>query len=309
MIPESTIREGFTQSELSMFSACPQKWDYRYNRRMDKPDHFSFPLMVGTAFHSAMEILYHTGFKKIPVATLQFPTYTIPSAADIEKAEYWNKVLSQMVIAYAAYWKNQDSTLNIISFEEEVEVNYRTLRLRGKIDLTLDRKGIYILDHKTCARITKDFLAGWDFRFQFLFYLWLKHKADPDLPLKGYGVNLVKKPELRQKVGESLDGFAARCFTDMVSEPEKYFYREWYPIDKKVLHHFETEVLDPKIDVLKLAINGVDAVIKNKNTDECQRLGYAPCQFIDLCRHGYSSMKHLYRVRDKKHEELETEND
>jgi hypothetical protein len=224
MIPESTIREGFTQSELSMFSACAQKWDWRYNRRMNKPGEITFPLMIGTAFHSAMEVVYQTKFKVIPVATLQFPPNSIPTSNEIAKIEYWNEVLTQMIKAYAPRWQEKDSKLDIISLEEEVEVAYRGLRLRGKIDQTLNRaKQVWINDHKTCSRITKESIAGWNFRFQFLYYLWLKSMAYPTMKLGGYGVNLVKKPELRIKVGESNQQFAIRCFTDMVSEPEKYF--------------------------------------------------------------------------------------
>ena len=306
MIYDSTIREGFTQSELSLFSACAQKWDWRYNRRMDKPDYFSFPLVVGSAFHSAMEVLYQTKFERVPIATLQIPPYTIPSSSDIEKIEYWNKVLTEMIKAYAVYWKRQDIKMEILSYEEEIEVEYRGFRLRGKIDLTLDRKGIFILDHKTTSRISKDIIAGWDFRFQFLFYLWLKVKSGHK-NVKGYGVNLVKKPELRIKSGEAIDSFAVRCFDDMVSEPEKYFYRDWYTIDQTTLNAFQVDVIDPKLDKLLLAKAGHDEIIRDKNTDECQRLGFAPCPYIDLCRHGYSNMKHLYRIRDKKHEELELE--
>lgn len=312
LINIGTVEEGFTQSEFSEMS-CMQRWNYRYNQRLQKPGRIYFPFLIGSIFHEAMEQFYTTAGARVAVATLQFEEGDVPSAGDLEEQSYWNAVLPMMVEAYCIYYKADPIKWKIIRVEQELDIVYRGFRLRGKIDLTItiDANGNWIVDHKTASRFNKDVIAGWDFRFQFMFYIWLLSKTENPIPIKGYYVNAVKKPELRVKKNESLPEFAARVRQDMIVEPDKYFYREPYIITKDALAHFEKVVVDPKLTQLQFVIDNPDhplseAIITNKNTDECQKYGGAPCEFIELCRHG-EKMKFLYRVKPQKHSELELE--
>lgn len=314
LIRSVTISEGFTQSELSTYGACPQKWFWRYNLLLEKSGSFSFALMVGSAFHAAMEEFYATKGKRCTVATLQFEEDAIASADDLLKLEYWNQILPMMVKAYCIYYKDDAEKWDIESIEEKVDIGFEGWRLRGMIDLRFAvlKTGRWILDHKTSARLSLDTVAGWDFRFQFMFYLWLKVKMG-DTDLKGYYVNAIKKPELRQKKTETIEQFAQRVFEDMVAEPDKYMYREKYPVTTEMLEHFEKAVVVPRLKLLATAADPLtprdlaEALVFNKNTDECQRYTGAPCPYIDLCRHGYQKMGFLYRQREQKHQELDVE--
>lgn len=309
LIYRHTVSEGFTQSEFSEMS-CFQRWNLRYNQLLQKPGIIQFPFSVGTVFHDAMEQFYKTKGMRVNVATLQFQEHDVPSLTDIQKREYWNHVLPAMVDAYMIYYKTDPVLWDIIHIERELDVMYRGFRLRGKIDLKIRQKnGIWIVDHKTAGRLNKDVVAGWDFRFQFMFYIWLMSKVDPD-KLQGYIVNLAKKPELRVKQNESIQQFAARVREDMIQNPDKYFFREEYLISKGALQHFETAVVDPKLTKLQYIIDHPKdplstALMRDKNTSECQKWGGAPCQFIDICRHGMEKMRHLYTEKPQKHEELE----
>ena len=316
LIRPSIIADGFTQSELSTFGACAQKWNWRYNQLLDKAGTYSMALMVGTAFHDAMEQFYATKGARVNVATLQFEDHVIPSAEDLQELEYWNHVLPMMVKAYAIYYKDDFDIMEVLQIEEEVDVVWNDFRLRGKIDLRFNEpNGLFILDHKTTARLTRETVAGWDFRFQFMFYLWLKTIQKPEIKkeLKGYWINAVKKPELRVKKNETIPQFALRVFEDMVQEPEKYFYRERFFVTKDLLEHFENQVVLPRINLIKAIADSktprwlAEGILFNKNTDECQHYTGAPCPYIDLCRHGQDKMGFLYRQRDKKHMELELE--
>lgn len=309
LIHRNTVSEGFTQSEFSEMS-CFQRWDFRYNQLLIKPGEIHFPFLVGTVFHDAMEQFYKTKGMRVNVATLQFGENDIPSLADIQKRDYWNHVLPSMVEAYMIHYKADPVIWDIMEIERELDITYRGYRLRGKVDLKLRKKdGIWIADHKTSSRLNKDVVAGWDFRFQFMFYIWLMSKVDPD-KLNGYIVNTVKKPELRVKQNETIQGFAARVKEDMIAEPFKYFHRDDYPINKGALEHFEREVVNPKIDKLQFIIDNPThpvaiALMKEKNTSECQKWGGAPCAYIDICRHGMDKMQHLFIAKERKHEELE----
>ena len=319
MVSESTISprtlsDGLTQSEISTFGDCAQKWNWRYNNRLEATGSFAFYFMVGHAFHEFLEQFYATKGKRCNVATLQFEEGVISSADDLLKLEYWNHVLPAMLKAYAIYYKNDFEKWEILQIEEEVSVEYRGFRLRGKIDLRhREADGEYIDDHKTSASLKKEVVAGWDFRFQFMFYLWLKWIQNPKTKIRGYYINAVKKPELRVKKNESIPEFAQRVFEDMVSEPDKYFYREKFPITKGALQHFQNRVVDPRLTLIEVAADPTtpkklaEAIMTNKNTSECQKYTGAPCPFIHLCRYGYSENSHLYTVREQKHKELEEE--
>lgn len=314
LIRPVTISDGFTQSELSTFGDCAQKWNWRYNHRLEAAGSFSFPLMVGSGLHDFMEQWYATKGKRANVATLQLPEGAIASSDDLLKLQYWNHVLPSMLKAYAIYYKDDHIKWEILQIEEEVSVEYRGLRLRGKIDLRhRESSGEYIDDHKSTSTLSKEVVAGWDFRFQFMFYLWLKWVQNPKNKINGYYINAVKKPELRVKKAESIPEFGQRVFEDMVAEPDKYFYREPFPITRGALQHFQDKVVDPRLTILKAAADVTtirelaEAIITNKNTSECQKYTGAPCPFMHLCRHGFDENSHLYEVREQKHMELESE--
>ena len=174
-----TVAEGFTQSEFSDMS-CMQRWNWRYNQMLVKPGSIPWPLRVGTGFHDAMEQFYLTGGARVNVATLQFEEYDVPSLQDHNDLTYWNAVLPMMIEAYKIYYKDDPIKYKILQVEREMDVTYRGLRLRGKIDLMLeDGDGLWISDHKSSGRLNKDVVAGWDFRFQFMFYIWLL-SLDPE---------------------------------------------------------------------------------------------------------------------------------
>jgi len=286
-----------------------QRWNYRYNQLLEKPGIINYPLRVGSAWHGFQEEFYSTKGTRWSVATLQFEEHDVPSQVDIEEMAYWNVVLPAMAEAYTLYYKADPIKWEIISIERELDIRYRGVRLRGKIDLTLrDKNGNWIADHKTTSRLNLDVVAGWDFRFQFMFYLWLMSKVD-SIKLKGYIINATKKTELRVKKAESLPEFGARVREDMIINPDKYFYRHQYIITKGQMENFEKNVVDPKLDILEYIMAHPDdplawSLMHNKNTDECQKWGGKPCPYIELCQHG-ESHKFMYREKEQKHSELE----
>jgi hypothetical protein len=309
-----TLSDGFTQSELTEMGRCVQKWNWRYNHLFEKAGAISFPLMVGSVLHDAMEQFYMSP-TRVKVATLKFEEGAIPSLQDITDLEYWNHVLPRMIEAYMIYYRNDKDKWEIHSIEEEIDITFEGFRLRGKIDLTVgDPDGKFTVDHKSTSRLNKDIVAGWDFRFQFMFYLWLKQKKTYDPMLKGYYINAIKKPELRVKKNESVPEFAQRVFEDMVQEPDKYFYRDRYVISDAALKHFETTVVRHKLTKIRAVLNPstpmdlAEALIQDKNTNECQPYNGAPCPYLELCRHGYEKMGFLYQTKPYKHAELDNEN-
>ena len=309
--------EGWTQSEITLMDDCGQKWFYRYHELLRKKGDFSWALIVGSAFHATLEQMYATQGQRWAVPTLVFPPGTVLSGQQMEKEMYWNHVLPAMCTAYSQYHASDFEKFVVEEIEEKVEVEFMGFKFRGMIDLRfrpIAKDGQWIMDHKTASRIDTATTAGWDFRFQFMFYLWLKWKQGT-VPLRGYFINGVKKPELKIKKTESLPEFAERCRQDMVFEPQKYFYREKLIMTADAMEHFERHVLMPKIIRLQMLAGQASigeeseviaaTVARNMNTSHCQAYGI-PCEFLDLCRHGQDMMFN-YERRDHKHEELEAE--
>ena len=311
MNPERAA-EGFTQSEITLMDDCGQKWYYRYHELLRKRGDFSWALLVGSAMHAALEQMYATKGERWAVPSLQFPPGTILSPAQQEKELYWTHVLPAMLTAYSQHYANEFEKFVIEEIEEKVEVYFEGFTFRGMIDLRfhpISTDGEWIMDHKSASRLTIETTAGWDFRFQFMFYLWLKWKQGKTR-LRGYFINGIKKPELRVGKKETIQAFAERVRQDMVFEPQKYFYREKLIMTADAMTHFERVVLMPKIYRLR-QVTGVygpelaGAIVHNLNTSHCQAYGI-PCEFLPLCRHG-QEMLFDYERRDHKHEELEAE--
>jgi len=310
---------GFTQSEISTLSNCGMKWNLLYNHCLKKTGTFSWALVVGDAFHDAMEQLYRNRGQGFVLKEFKFPIDVILTNNQKAEEHYWRQVLQAMIEAYVIYYKDDFSRwiYTDSDVEEEICIEYMGFKLRGKIDLRFEpapNRGLHILDHKTTSKIDAEVTAGWDFRFQFMFYLWLDWKSGRNP--RGFYTNAVKKPQLRRKNNgtEPVEEFAQRVRTDMIQEPEKYFYRDVLPISSGALKHFEDVVLAPKIARLQIledsdskyfhsAPEAQKAIALDMNTDECQRYG-APCQFIDLCRHGWDQHGFEFTQRPAKHEEL-----
>ncbi len=311
LAPE-TANDGWTQSEITTMDDCGQMWYWRYDQRLRKKGEFSWALVVGSCVHATLEQMYATKGARWSIPALIYPEGTILTPTQMEKETYWVMVIQAMMTAYAQHYQSDFERFVVDEIEEKVEVRFMGFIFRGMIDLRYRPQandGLWIMDHKTTSRLNLQVTGSWDFRFQFMFYLWLKWKANPDGAPRGYVTNGIKKPELRQGKKETVEEFAERVRVDMVHEPQKYFYREKMPMATDAMMNFETNVLAPKIYRLQM-LQGKDGpvpaatVAHNMNTNHCQAYG-RPCEYIDLCRFGRDKMGFLYEQRGAKHEELE----
>lgn len=311
IIIDRSNQEGWTQSEITTMDDCSMMWMWRYGLLLRRKGWFSWASAYGTAFHSTMEEMYATKGKRWSPAAIKIPKGVVLNKDQLKDFEYWTNILQVQTAQYAQYWKDDFDLFQIRRLEVDVDITFEGIRFRGKIDLTFgtSKEGlIWLMDHKTTSRLDFKTVAGWDFRFQFMFYLWLAMKADPSIQFSGYYINAIKKPTIRQKQNESLETFYARLEMNMAMEPESYYYRDRLLLTSKSISHFEEFVLRPKINRIKLLTNPeTPAMIKetlamNPNTNRCQL--YGTCEFLPLCEHGYDIEGFQYEQRDAKHEEL-----
>lgn len=308
------LEEGFTQSEMTTWDNCAELWYLKYNLLLQKPQKFSWALTYGSWVHDALEGFYKTK-GKLKQWNPEIDEKIINKLNLHEEYKYWASIGKVQTEVYFNHYKHDFSHFDIDKklVELVIDYEYRGVRLRGMIDLlpSLDGK-LYVLDHKTCSRIDRSQIIGWSFRFQFMFYVWLASKYWPDLRIKGFIPNAIKKPEIKQYKDEGYHEFAERVRVDMRIRPEMYFWREVCILKKDDLLRFEKEILDPKIDRLKMLLDPKikpeykASILRIKNTDHCSRYGSA-CEFLPLCQRGYKLEGFQYTRRSSKHEELEQE--
>ena len=310
----NNLDEGFTQSEISTLSNCGMKWNLGYNIGLRLKGGFSWALAVGSSVHDCIEQMLVSRSPNFVLQPFQYPPGTLLTPAEQDKEYYWRCVVQAMMEAFAIYYKDDwNREYDVKDIEMELDIKWQGLRLRGKIDWKMMYADLskYIVDWKTCSRLDKGMTEEWDFRFQFMFYPWAAKQMGMDI--NGFMPCAIKKPELRVKIGESVETFAARVRFDMITDPDKYFYRELLPLTDGAMKHFEDVVLAPKVARLQILAdpnpslqNIQRAIALDMNTDHCQRYG-APCEFIRLCRHGWDDYGFEYETKHQKHTELTEE--
>lgn len=306
--------DGFTQSELTCMDDCGKKWFWRYHEQLTRRGSFHWSLVIGDAVHKTLEQMYATKGETWEVKPFRYPSGVILDPSDSAKEKLWYVIVDAMMTAYSQHYYRDFEEWEIEKIEETVEVEFMGFKFKGKIDLRYRNIGSrldWITDHKTTFRLGPDITAMWEFKFQFMFYLWLMWKSGRD-DLNGYQINAIRRPELRLGKTEGFPEFGERIRQDMVHEPQKYFYRNAIKFDVDMLRHFENRVLLPKVERLVLLsgdaykYNAASAIAHNMNTDACYRYG-KPCEFLALCMQAPEDFLHEYDKRSSKHEELEGE--
>ena len=306
--------EGFTQSEMTTMDNCSQKWYWQYVELLNKTGSFSWALLYGSALHATLEQIYKTKGERWSPEPLKIPEdVTLTLAQEAEK-EYYELLVGVQAKRYVQYWKDDFAMLQVKHIEEVLDIEFEGIRLKGMIDMIVQMPSgkLWIFDHKTTSRLDPNTVMGWDYRFQFMFYLWLAMKKWPDLEFCGFTINAIKKPALRQGKTESTATFLSRIEMDMVSEPDKYFYRDNLPLTKEAMLHFETFILKPKLNRIRLLTSDStsdiikEVLVHNPNTDACLHYN-KPCAFLPLCRRGWDLEGFQYEARETKHTELADE--
>jgi hypothetical protein len=316
--------EGSTQSEMTTMDNCGQLWWWRYAMMLKMRGGFSWALTYGSACHQAWEEMYATQGKRWSVPDLNtfLPPGTSLTLQQQKDKEYWQGVLRIQLECYFAYYKEDFEIFKTERVEQIADIYFefegQRIRLKGMLDLivcNVANKGRWLFDHKTTRDLQLKTVLGWDFRFQFMFYLWLSHKIDEaagnDDKFRGYYINAMKKPTITVRKNDTLDMFFERLRNEMLMEPEKYYYRQSLLLNKGSIAYFEEKVLGPKLKRINLLTNPEISdsiklsIVNNMNTDHCQR--YGMCEFLPLCQHGFDLEGFRYEERSAKHEELEAE--
>lgn len=303
------ILDGVTQSEMTTMDDCAEKWYLGYNHLLKLDGTYAMYFIYGDGVHSSIEHWLKTGGDR-KVATLQFPEDVFPDQAMEDDLYKHQRILDVQMERYFQYYEN-DLSLKTETVEETFDFMFEDVRLRGKVDWEYaGEQGLIVSDHKTGTVFDT---TGWQFRFQFMFYAWAAQKRHPSRPIDWMMTNGIKKPLLRQGKTETFESYVERIRADMISEPTKYFIREFLDI-QPALDRFEKRTLMPKINRIKLLTQAnasdtlIESLVRQQNTNHCTKFGSKQkCQFLNICKNGWETEGFAYRTRDSKHQELDVE--
>jgi hypothetical protein len=311
-----SIDQGVSQSEYGTYDLCHYRWYLERVKMLTsvKPE---FVLSVGTAFHSGMDWMYKTKGQKIGVPPLEFNKLAKLTPEEEQESYRWHQILWILIKAYRAHYKDDFEQFNILSTEQVLRIGIDGILHCGALDLVIAlHSAAAIMDHKTKGMKSSKASAvdEWRTRFQFMLYTLMWNLNYPDQKVRYFIANVIMKPAISQKQGESLQGFLQRFKYDVAERRREYFKREKIPLTKTTLDNFYVGFLKPRIDNMKMlqtvkpGTGPYNALVLQRNSSACNAFG-RQCAFYAHCWHGakLEDMKHLVQRKAKHEHYLEHE--
>lgn len=314
-------KRAITYSMIRSFLTCRAQFDYRYNRNIvpvDTPQALSF----GTAVHAALEAWFR--FSDVDAARV---------AILKEGLEQEDRLKATVLVEkYIEHWGTD--AFRVIGVEHEFSEPLlnpktrrasRTFQLCGKVDgIVKIGSEHYILEHKTCANISQEYLDRVLIDMQIAIY------ADAisrqlGMPIVGAIYDILEKPQIRMRKGETESEFeerraeliaksktgkttaqrklpeSAEEFTERLrgAITSENYHREIVKFDEQTIKEHQAEIWQIADDIRRGALY--------KNTGSCANFGCA-CKYLNLCRckGDLSKCDGLYEQR-RAHEELSKE--
>lgn len=306
-------RDGVTFSLLSTFKDCREKarlyldgWSSR---------HSSMATTFGSLSHFCLQHIYDD----VRIKKLTGPPGSVYTARLLESARsLWmaenpraddettsHFELSVMLIEaiiplYCRHWYGDDfsqmqwekleTVFGLpITVKDKFGREHKTV-LRGKMDGTFKYKGrprIRLLETKNKSRISEENLSDMlPYELQTNLYLSVLRKIHNVTP-GGVLLNVIRRPNLRQRSSESLRAFGDRIIEDIRARPDWYFLRLESTVTKQDMDNNDAEIEDLISDFVLWHIGEAGHY---KNSNHCENK-YGTCQYLRVCSRGdYSNL-------------------
>jgi len=215
------------------------------------------------------------------------------SAQSLQYLEMTQTVAQAIMPIYFRHWQTDFADLRWLpqGLEREFKipmtgmaaqgVPWRTF-IRGKMDGIFFRgkqNAVWLFETKTKSRIEDSAIADiMPFELQVGIYLWAVWRLTGVVPA-GVLYNILRRPGLRQKQGESLATFGARMIQDIHDRPDWYFIRMEMEITKTDLERTEAELRDLVGDFI-LWWKGQTG--HYRNSSHCENK-YGTCHMLPIC--------------------------
>ena len=290
-------RDGISQSILAGFLKCRRYADLHLKGYESKRQD-SFALAFGTFAHEVLDRLYSRG--KLPKPRIvKLYVNRVRNKLKINNPEMVG-TLKVLLPEYFKHWSKDFDKRKWVELEGEFANDFLGVKklLRGKRDavFTINKK-LWLLERKTKSRVEEgQITATLNIDLQVLFYLYnlgLETKKTP----QGVIYDVIRRPGLRKRVGESPNAFFKRIRADIRKRPDWYFKRFECPISQDELQTFYVELKY----LIKEFMAWQDGKRKTyKNPTSCINV-YGMCKFIPICSNGDFSS---FQKRKAVHNEL-----
>lgn len=289
-----------TNSMASCFQSCRKKYQFRYVDEIVRTDESVVALSFGSAVHAALERWFKYGVKDDAVLV----------ARSFPGLELENQIKAAVLVErYIQHWCEDEKLFEIVGIEAEFKTplrnpdtnaKSRTFTICGKADGIVRMNGeLFILEHKTTSCLDDVYIQRIQIDKQIAIYADSISREMRE-PVAGAIYDIIQKPGIRMKKGETDEEFAARraaliaksktgTTRAVKQEPEtedefearmrgvvddSYFRRE--------IIRFERAKIDEHIKELWSIAKDIRSGNYYRNTGECNAIG-RKCPYLDLC--------------------------
>ena len=275
------MQELITQKEEQTFSRCEKRHDWRYNKRL-VPFEEHPALTMGSAFHAGVE----TGSIEAALEVMRGPG-PVWIAWEQDAHMVREAVVTAMVGGALSRWKNwpskQEVQFDIPIRHPDTGNASKKHRFSGVFDGVWegdhpDHPGEIVLgEWKTAAVVNRDYMQRLEIDFQVSTYLWAA-SCLYGRPVRKMVYRVAKKPTIKQRKGESVEGYAERVKADYLERDYHYFFEELVTRTDEQLEDWRQQAWAIHKRILQVKSGSVPAI---KNTQACLMRGR--CPYFDLC--------------------------
>jgi hypothetical protein len=315
----SLSKTGITQSLLTQFAVCEQRFVYAANRWVSKKR--SSALIFGSLIHELLDKTYTLYEKKKKIASgnnLELwmeKFFEEENTAGIQQneIEFMGAKAFVMLSNYIQVWKEdfggkkfeQVEKTDSVLLPIEKSIGGATALCRFKKDgLYLDKsKDRWILETKCYSRIEEESMnLALNMDFQNLFYTATEIELSSK-PVKGVLRNILRNPGNKMNATDNLKTFSDRINSEMKKKPDYYFIRYEVPYTTKQVEEFKRNLflLLQRLNIFILKNQLPGGGLPEKNYCACE--GKYMCPYINACISGNMSD---YEQKEKLFSELET---
>lgn len=285
---QDTGRRHLSHTALSSFLACPQKFDFSYERHLTAKAKAE-PLTLGKAYQLSIE---HSD-PAVGAATLREEA-KILSQADEDRVRAHETIVRS---ASSLYLERYGPAQGIREFEYLVRLRNarngypsRTYDLLGYADEWIDKGGYAALvENKLVGQITEQSIRRLPLDRQIALEAYGTWRAT-GLEAREVFYRMMRKPSIRQRKGEDIEEFCERVAQDYLDRPDFYCVEEHFLRTADDLLRIETELWEWASQIRRSRAAGT----WTRNTSQCAE--YGGCQFLALCL-GEPGAEGLYATR------------
>jgi SpoVK/Ycf46/Vps4 family AAA+-type ATPase len=291
---EETGRAHLSASQVSTLLACPQKYDYSYEQKIE-PVAVRPALSLGKAFQKAIEY----GDPEVGATSILEER----SARDQDEQDQAEKDATIVKAAARLYLSRYPVTENSTKeYEYRVQLRNpwtgaysRTFDLLGFADEVAEEDGqLVLIENKFVGQLSAVSIR--------------RLPLDRQISLAAYGIwratgrevskvryRFTRKPSIRQKKGESVGDFCMRVERDYFDRPDFYLEEQVLYRDQAQLARIEAELWE----WAEMVRASRKRSLFVRNTSACTDFG--GCEFLPLCV-GDPDAPSLYREKQPRKE-------